>query len=223
MKRINRDGPPVLGGFAKPVEGDLAALDAALKRGTAVIDLRPATAFATGHIVGTVNIPLNKSFAGWAGWLVRYDVDIHLIAGRNDIERAVRELAMIGLDRVATWYDPKVIDAARAAGRTLGTVAKTTVGAVAPRVAKGEVTFLDVRNRSEFSAGHVPGSLHIPVGHLRERLAELPRDKPIIVSCQSGGRSAIATSVLQQLGVTNATDLTGGFTGWQQAGEAVER
>jgi len=225
MKRINRDGPPVLGALAKkkPAEGDLAALDAALKAGAAVVDVRKASDFASGHVAGTVSIPLNKSFAGWAGWLIPYDVDIHLIGGHNDIERAVRELAMIGLDRVTTWYDATVISAAQAAGRTLGSISKTSVSEIAPSVASRAVTVLDVRNRSEFSAGHIPGALHIPVGHLRARLAEIPRDKPIVLNCESGGRSAIATSVLQQLGVNNATNLTGGFVAWNKAGETVER
>jgi hydroxyacylglutathione hydrolase len=130
---------------------------------------------------------------------------------------------MIGLELVKASYDPTVIAQAAGAGRALGTVARTTPPEIAPRVTKGEVTVLDVRNRSEYSAGHIAGALHIPVGHLRERLAEIPRDKPIVLHCQGGSRSAIATSVLQQLGVTNAMNLKGGFTAWEEAGNAVER
>lgn len=224
MKRINRDGPPVLGGFPEPAAGDLAALEQAIAAGAAVVDLRPADAFAHAHVPGTINIPLNKSFSTWAGWLVTYDVDIHLIApDLTAIAKAVRELAMIGLDRVRAWYAPEAIEARRAAGRDVGRVAKTDVAALAPRLARGEVTVVDVRNLSEYAAGHLPGALHIPVGHLRARLGEIPRDRPIVVQCQSGARSAIATSVLQRLGVDDVTDLTGGFVAWRQAGHEVER
>jgi hydroxyacylglutathione hydrolase len=223
MKRINRDGPPILGGFAVPPKGARESLAVALSSGAAVLDLRPAVDFAKGHIPGSINIPLNKSFSTWAGWLVKYTQPIHLIAAEADVKKAVRELAMIGLDHVAAWYDLHVVGEWETAGKSLETVAKTDVAALAPRLARGDVTVLDVRNRSEYAAGHLPGSLHIPVGYLPERLAEIPRDKPIIVQCQSGARSAIATSLLLKLGVRNVTDLVGGFVAWQSAGHAVER
>jgi hydroxyacylglutathione hydrolase len=130
---------------------------------------------------------------------------------------------MIGLDHAGAWYDLAVVNEWKASGKALGTVAKTDAASAAPRIASGEVTVLDVRNRTEYEAGHLPGSLHIPVGHLAARLAEIPRDKPIIVQCQAGARSAIATSVLQKLGVTNATDLIGGFAAWERGGHPVER
>ena len=245
MKRINRDGPRVLGGFPKPKRADLASFERALegvgvgsptagasargpnnKASVTIVDTRTADEFAKGHVPGTINIPINKSLSTWAGWLVPYDVDIQLIADdEKSIERAVRELTMIGLDRVTAWYPGAIVNewAASAKGRTLGTIAKTDSAALAPRVAAGEVTVLDVRNRSEFEAGHLPGALHIPVGYLEERLAEIPRDKPLVLHCQGGGRSAIAASVLQKLGVENATDLRGGYGAWEKAGHPTKR
>ena len=224
MKRINRDGPTILGGFPTPGEGDLAALARARADGTVVIDTRAADLFAAGHLPGTLNIPLNKSFSTWAGWLVPYDVDIHLIAeDAPTVARAVRELAMIGLDRVTTWYAPTVLAEARAAGHVLGTVEKIESVALAPRLRDGSVTVVDVRNRTEWDAGHLPGARHIPIGALAERLGEIPRDRPIVVQCQSGARSAIASSVLQRLGVTGVIDLRGGFQAWAAGGGEVVR
>lgn len=226
MKRINRDGPRILGGFPRPARADHTSLEHALKHGTVVVDTRAADVFARGHVPGTINIPLNKSLSTWAGWLVRYDTDIHLIADDDAaVARAIRELAMIGLDRVTAWYRADIIDAWKSAGRNraLGTVRTTNTTALVPLVARGEVTVLDVRNRSEWDAGHLPGAMHIPVGYLEQRLADLPRDKPIVVHCQGGGRSAIATSVLQKLGVTNAVNLTGGFGAWKTDGHDVVR
>ena len=86
-----------------------------------------------------------------------------------------------------------------------------------------EVTVIDVRNRTEWDAGHLPGALHIPIGYLAERLGEIPRDKPIVVQCQSGARSAIATSHLQRLGLSDLHDLVGGFVAWESAGQPLER
>jgi hydroxyacylglutathione hydrolase len=224
MKRINRDGPALLGGFPTPEVGDLATLDRAVAAGVAVIDTRPANLFAQGHVPGTLNIPLSKTFSTWAGWLVPYDVPIHLIADdAPTVDRAVRELAMIGLDRVTTWYAPTVVADYHGAGRALHTVAKIEPAALVPRLRAGAVTVVDVRNRSEWDAGHLPGAVHIPIGYLAERCGEIPRDRPIVVQCQSGARSAIATSVLQRLGITGVEDLRGGFQAWAAAGGEVVR
>lgn len=221
MKRINRDGPPMLGGFKKPAQGNRDSLAKALAGDAAVLDLRAAGEFAKGQVPGTINIPLNKSFSTWAGWLVKYDQPIHLIVAEADVLKAVRELAMIGLDDVAAYYSTDIVGEWAQSGQPLGTVTNTDVAQLAPRLAKSEVTVVDVRNRSEYDAGHLPGSLHIPVGYLAERLAEIPRDKPIVVQCQSGARSAIATSVLQKLGVSDAANLVGGFVAWKNAGNEV--
>jgi hydroxyacylglutathione hydrolase len=225
MKRINRDGPAILGGFPKPAVGDVTTLGAALNsRRAIVVDTRRADAFATGHVAGTLNIPLAKSFSTWAGWLVRYDVDTHLItAGEDAMRRAVRELAMIGLDRVTTWYDAGIVKGWQSSGGAMGTVESMTSAELAPRLARGEVTVVDVRNRSEWEAGHLPGAIHIPGGHLEARVAEIPRDRPIVVQCQSGSRSAISASVLHRLGRHDVANLAGGITDWQAAGREVVR
>ncbi len=224
MKRINRDGPRVLGGFPTPAKGERATLARAFGQGVVVIDTRSAVRFAEAHVPGTLNIPMSKTFSTWAGWLVRYDLDIHLIADdQATVTKAVRELAMIGLDRVTTWYESNVVTEWKAAGGPVGTVAKITVADLAPQLTTGDVTVIDVRNRTEWDAGHLPGARHIPIGYLAERLGEIPRDKPIVVQCQSGARSAIATSHLQRLGLTDLRDLVGGFAAWESAGQPVDR
>ena len=224
MKRINRDGPAILGGFPSPTAGDRDALERALAAEAVVIDTRPAAVFGAGHVPGTLNIPLNKSFSTWAGWLVSYDIDIQLIADdERAMASAVRELAMIGLDRVTGWYPSAVVTAWRDAGRHLGMIATLEPATLAPMLAADAVTLLDVRNRSEWEAGHLPHAHHIPLGHLAARLAEVPRDRPVVVQCQSGARSAIAASHLRRLGRSDVSDLLGGFQRWATEGRPVDR
>ena len=67
----------------------------------------------------------------------------------------------------------------------------------------------------------VPGAVHIPLGYLEERIAELPTGAPVVVHCEGGSRSAIAASVLKRAGVTEVHDLTEGFGGWRKAGFPV--
>jgi hydroxyacylglutathione hydrolase len=69
----------------------------------------------------------------------------------------------------------------------------------------------------------MPGVRNIPVGYLRERMAEVPPDTPVVVHCQAGGRSAIAASVLQAGGFRDVADVPGGFAEWEAAGLSVER
>jgi hydroxyacylglutathione hydrolase len=219
MKRLNRDGPAILNGFRRPERLDLAALDRALRSGAIVIDLRPADEFAVAHVPGTLNVPLNASFANWAGWLVPYTADFHLIGeSGNTVDRAVRDLAMIGLDRVAGWFEASVIDAWSAAGRATGSVPQITAADLRESLSHDAVTLLDVRNQTEWAGGHIDGARHIPLGYLADRLDQIPRTRPIVVQCAAGARSAIGASLLRARGVEPVINLIGGIGEWRRAG-----
>ena len=226
MKRINRDGPRVLGGFPRPphlAEDRLAAL---VESGTPVVDLRSAADYAVAHVPGTINIPLNRSFNTWAGWLLPYDRDVGLLVpdpAHEAVDRAVRELAMIGLDRVSGYFSAHALDAWRAAGRPVASVAQITADELAERMRLGTVSVLDVRGRAEWEAGHLPGVPNVPVGSLADRLDEIPAEGPLVLHCQGGARSAIAASVLQARGFRDVLNLTGGFQEWAAGGNPVER
>jgi hydroxyacylglutathione hydrolase len=222
MKRLNRDGPAMLGAMPIPKALDATALTPTVVREGIVVDIRAADEFAAGYIPGTLNIPFGKSFSTWAGWLLPYDRDVVLIA--NDAAqaaRATREMAMIGLDHVAGFTTAEAVTAWASVGNSVETIPQSTGADMAPRVAAHEVTVVDVRNHSEFAHGHIPGALHIPVGYLTERLAEIPRDKPIVLQCQGGARSAIASSVLRRGGVHDIINLRGGFGDWEREGRAI--
>ena len=226
MKRINKEGPALLGGFVQPARLPSARLAPLLAKNAIVIDTRSAAEYAEGYIPGTINIPLDKSFSTWAGWLVPYGRDFYLIIGGDAqllVREAVRDLTMIGLDHVTGFWGSDVIKDWSAAGGSLDTVPQLNVGDLAEQMRTGQMTVIDVRGRSEWAAGHLPNAEHIPVGYLSERLDEIPRATPVAVHCQSGARSAIAASILSAHGFTNVANLTGGFAAWQAAGEPVEQ
>lgn len=79
---------------------------------------------------------------------------------------------------------------------------------------------LDVREDDEWSAGHIDGALHVPMGQVPGRLGELPADRDVVVVCRSGGRSARVTAFLRQNG-TLATNLSGGMQDWAAAGRPM--
>jgi hydroxyacylglutathione hydrolase len=228
MKRINRDGPRILDGLGRPRRIALSRLSELLGAGALVVDTRAAADFAASHIPGTINIPLNRSFTGWAGWLIPYDRDFYLIidpARGAAVDQAVRDLAMIGLDRLAGYLDcdADMMEAWRGAGRAVGTVAHLGVSQLAARLKTGEVTVVDVRSGPEWDAGHLPGALHIPLGYLTDRLDEIPAHRPVALQCQTGARSAIAASLLLARGRKDVVNVDGGYAAWRAARLPVER
>jgi hydroxyacylglutathione hydrolase len=225
MKRINKEGPRLLHGFHRPERLTGEDLLHLAKNGATVIDTRPWSEFAVGHVPGTINIPLNKSFTTWAGWLVPYDRDFHLIvddgcAGCLDV--AVRDLAMIGLDRVAGVFGSDAL-AALASSRMLETVAQVSASELRTHLDAGSASVVDVRGELEWNAGHLKNAVHIPLGDLAERQAPLPKSRTIVLQCQSGARSAIATSLLLARGVRNVANLVGGIEALRAAGFPIVR
>jgi hydroxyacylglutathione hydrolase len=224
MKRINKVGPRVLGAPKRPAALPADAIVRLVSEGVLVVDTRAADAFAAGHVPGTISIPLNKSFSTWAGWLVPYDRGVVLLVDDEGcVDEAVRDLAMIGLDRVTGYLRPDALGAWTAAGRALATTAQMTAEELAEALAARRVDVVDVRGASEWESGHLPGVPNIPLGYLEERLAELPAGRPLVVHCQGGARSAIAASVLEARGVRDVINLVGGFGAWAGAGHPVER
>ncbi len=216
MKRIN-----AVGASAPTKRGDLAdaELHAALEGGALAVDVRPAADFAQGHLVGAINVPLGKSFLTWAGSVIPPDRDLVLIATaglRAAAASAARELPVIGLGPALGVLTADGVSSRHARKVTLPTVPATSLG----QAAVGNTLVLDVRNRSEWSEGHVPGATNIPLAELVSRVHELRAysDRPIVVHCQGGSRSAVAASVLQAAGFPDVSDVEGGFRAWVGAG-----
>lgn len=80
---------------------------------------------------------------------------------------------------------------------------------------------LDVREPSEWEAGHIEGAVLIPLGQLASRMSEVPDDKTVLVICRSGNRSAQARDLLRNAGYTQVTSVDGGMNAWIQAGYPV--
>jgi hydroxyacylglutathione hydrolase len=219
MKRLNKTGPARLGGFKRPRQMDEAMLASLVKAGATVVDTRDAREYASGHLPGTLNIPLSASFVAWAGWLLPYTEDLYFIVDDLDddgLVAMVRQLALIGLDRVAGVFHRRAVE--RADGATLGRVAQMAPEELSRQLQAKSVSLVDVRSASEYQQAHLSGAVHIPLGYLADRVAELPADRPIVVQCQSGSRSSIAASLLERLGRREVANLTGGLAAWQAAG-----
>jgi hydroxyacylglutathione hydrolase len=220
MKRLNRDGAPMLGRLPDAPRLDAAGLRAAVDAGAVVVDTRDKQAFKAGHLTGALAIADEATFSTRAGWFVDPERAVVLVASPRRIEGLVRALVRVGLDKVAGYVDPSDVAAMSALGST--PLASVDIAAARRRWENREAIVLDVRARTEYRDGHIPGALHIPASRLMAALDSVPRGKPLLVHCAGGGRSVAAASALLAKGFTDVTDVAGGFDEWAESGNPVE-
>jgi glyoxylase-like metal-dependent hydrolase (beta-lactamase superfamily II)/rhodanese-related sulfurtransferase len=181
-----------------------------------LLDARDPTDFAGAHLLGSVNIGLGGQYASWAGTLLDRERPIVIVAGRGREGEAAMRLGRIGFDHVAGYLagGMEVTELHRDLVRRMPRV---TAPALAELLESPDPpVVLDVRAPSEREAGKIPGSMHIPLQHLLERIAEVPHGpRMVVVHCASGYRSSIAASLLERHGVPDVADLVGGMAAWK--------
>lgn len=214
MKRVNRDGPAVLGHLPQPRKMHLAEMTAIDPMQAAIIDTRPWAQYRDGHLPGAMSFPLSNSFNTDAGSMVREDEDIYLILEPSRLEEATRDLVRIGLDRVKGWMDSSEMAGAAQLASTPEVDAAEADGLI-----DSGVPVLDVRRATEYASGHIDGATNIAHTRLASRLNEVPNNGKLLVHCQGGVRSARACGYLQRLGY-DCINLKGGYAAWhkEQAG-----
>ncbi|MFC5728108.1 MULTISPECIES: MBL fold metallo-hydrolase [Nocardioides] len=199
----NRRGPAVLPAAL--------SLEAVASYGEAlVVDVRSPAAFAAGHPAGALSIPLRPAFASWLGWLAPNDRPLLLLRDPDqDLEEVLWQAAKIGYTNfvgeiaggLQTWTDAGL------------PVSSHEMRAAFP---SHEAVVLDVRQESEFLAGHVPGAAHVELGSLADEVPELP-DGAVVVMCGHGERASTAASILRRSGFEDVTVLAGGPKEWVEA------
>ncbi len=184
--------------------------------GGQLLDTRDPAEFAAAHLLGSINIGLVGQYATWAGTILSRDRPIVIIADpRRESESAVR-LGRIGFDHVVGFLKGGLHSIGSRADLT-ATTERVSAPVAAERVAHGEAILVDVRTPGEREQKHVAGSTSLPLNHLVERSAELPRDRPLLIHCAGGYRSSIAASLLQGLGFTEVGEMAGGLAAWEAA------
>jgi len=179
--------------------------------GVVVIDTRPAEQFAPGHLRGSINVGLDGRFAEYAGDVLRPGQSVILVT-EPGLEREARvRLARIGFDHVIGALTDIT-------GQLAG---RPDLAAPAPRITAAEVEqwrhddpalqIVDVRNPSERLAGSLGDDVNLPLPTLLNRLGELDPQRPTVVYCAGGYRSATAASLLRASGFTTVAELLGGF------------
>jgi hydroxyacylglutathione hydrolase len=222
MKRVNKEGPAILRDLPEPPALPVVRLPELLAGGAQVVDTRETDAFAAQHLAGTINIPAGQ-LSAWAGWLVNYETPLYLIATPGAVTTIVRDLRYIGIDQIGGYFDTAAMEALAATDYPRQSYAGVRPAEIAGQILNGDVVLLDVRNQAEWQEARLPNGRHLMLGYLPQRAHELASDKPVVVQCRTGNRSAIAASILQAHGVTAVLNLEGGIHDWQAAGLPVEK
>ena len=206
MKKLNRDGVPLLDTLPQPIEygaAELAGIDTAK---TAVLDLRPWEAFREGHIGGSLYLRRGAFFTSAAGSFVKPDEPVVLICERREVDALARGLIRIGIDDVVGWATPASLEALLAETATV--TSEIGPGELDATLAGG-ATLLDVRFASEHEQMSIDGGVLLPYTRLLDRLCDVPTGD-LVVMCAGGIRSSMACGMLERAGHT-VTNLRGGM------------
>ena len=193
---------------------DLAEVLQLRESGAQLVDVRDAADFEGAYLAGSVNIGLQGKYATWCGTVLSHERPIVVIAEPGSEEEAVIRLGRIGFDNV-TGYLRDGLRALESHPEQLRGIPRITAPALAAQLPTPDAPLvLDVRAEKEREGGFIAGSMNIPLPQLRERLSEVPGDRPVAVHCEGGYRSAIACSLLAQAGRDNVLDVVGGIKAW---------
>jgi glyoxylase-like metal-dependent hydrolase (beta-lactamase superfamily II)/rhodanese-related sulfurtransferase len=207
LGEVNRIGPPLLDRDPRLAPLTVDQVRARLADGAVLIDARPVPRFADAHVRGAISIPLRPQFASWLGWLASPDRPLIIV---RDADQDAAEIAW---QAIKIGYDNIIgeLDAAMAAWTAAGHDTAAMPLIHAGRLDNRRV--LDIRQRGEYQAGHLPGALNIELGQLAAGAAALP-DEPSVVMCGHGERAMSAASLLRAAGHDDLVVLNGGPHDW---------
>ena len=185
--------------------------------GAQILDVRDPAEFAKGHLAGSINIGLGGQYATWAGTVLDRAKPIVILAEPGREAEAALRLGRIGFDHVKGYLHGGM-EALAGRPDLVWPTERVSAPMVAEELAGPDPPLvLDIRNPREWNARHIAGSVNIPLNHLQERIAEIPRERRIAVHCAGGYRSSIAASILHSHGITHLIEMAGGLAAWDAA------
>jgi hydroxyacylglutathione hydrolase len=207
---------PLVETISAPARMTPHGFEAAIAAGALAVDSRTNEQFDEAHIPGSISASAyDTGFATKVAEMVPVDAELLVVAASDGNELAAAELlAAVGLK--VRGFLGGGMTAWRAEDRPVARIEAIDLDELAHRLdGAGGPQVLDVRGGAEFEQGHVPGSIHIPFAELRQRLGELPRDRPIATICKAGKRSGLAASILQREGFDDVIHVArGGAQAW---------
>ena len=215
---------PLIEELGAPAPLSPRAVEVAIAEGAILVDARTNEQFDEAHIPGAISASAyDTGFATKVARVADPDAELILVAASDGYElEAAALLASVGLH--VRGFLEGGMTAWRSEERPVSRIEMIDPGTLAKRL-EGPigVAVLDVRDADEFASAHIPGALHIPYGQLMDRLAEVPRDRPVAAVCSGGKRSGLAASLLQREGFERVIHVAhGGIGTWDELGHPVE-
>lgn len=182
-----------------------------------VLDVRPGEDYGAGHVPNAINIALGGQFASWAGTLISIGTPVAIAADTQEqVDEAFMRLARVGIETATNYILINDFTAEKKA------ITPVSVEQAKEATAKDGVQFIDVRRPQEHANGHAVNAINLPLDILSREIDKVDPDKPTYVICQSGYRSSIGTSILENAGFKEIYNVTGGTKAWMDAGQETE-
>jgi glyoxylase-like metal-dependent hydrolase (beta-lactamase superfamily II)/rhodanese-related sulfurtransferase len=187
--------------LSAPREADPAELRRRIEAGEWVVDLRTRSAFAAGHLQGSVNFGTDGQFITYLGWILPYDATVTLLGeSPEQVAEAQRDMVRIGMDpaAMATGKPDEWAD-----GATLGSYPVTDFAGLAAELREhpgaDDRVVLDVRRGAEYDESHIEGAVNVPIHTVLAHLESIPH-KRLWVHCAGGYRASVVASILAARG-----------------------
>ena len=221
MEQYNLQGPPLLQRLPTPEFLSPEKFKEEIEKGAVVVDTRMPYSFGGVHIKDTYSIWLG-GVPPFGGWVLPYEKPILLVLEEKEhLDTVVRYLIRVGYDNIAgilndgiaAWYIKAL---------PIDNFNLISVHDLKSKLDKGEkIVILDVRDKRKWDKGHINGAKHIYVGYLKDKLDEVPKDRPVIVYCGTSRSANLAASILKKNGYGKVYNVLGGMTAWKNAGYDV--
>ncbi len=220
MKKVNQAGPEILG---EPQVPGLTPeqFKEILVRGEAVlIDTRSMLSFGGGHIPGALNIGARPILSVWAGWLLHPEQPLLLVLeDDNALAEILPLFTRTGYSNLA-GYLAGGMAAWLEAGYEMRALNQLPVQQI--QAGSGQLSLVDVRSQTEWSGGHIPAAVNVPLPELMANAKERVPKGPVAVYCGSGYRASLAASILLREGFEGVRNIPGSFNAWTSQGYPVE-
>lgn len=221
LKKVNVKGAPLLQNKMTPKALSNSEVSQAIASKAFIIDVRDAEIFAAKHLKNSVNIPYTGAFCNWAGMVVPDDKDLAIILPNADMAKeAAEKLWLLGLDNIIGYA---VFDQLNSLSEMDSFPMKPVEVLAEEKKVNDELFIIDVRTPSEWASGHIDNAHHIELAKLSKSIGQIPRDRPITVTCGGGFRASAGASLLKREGIRNVANLKGGMQAWQNAGLPITK
>ena len=182
-----------------------------------VLDIRTGENFGAAHVPNAINIGLGGQFASWAGTLITIGTPVAISSDNHEhVDEAFMRLARVGIETVKGFILTNDYKG------EINKIEQVSVEQAKEATANEGIQFVDVRRPAEHAGGHAMNTINLPLDILAKEVGKLNPEKPTYVLCQSGYRSSLGTSILENAGFKEIYNVTGGTKAWMDAGLDTE-